>query len=438
MIPPGSHLFARLTISVLIFSAVQTYSSEAQANRLRDICSQGFSKIAQTLDERSYPIRLQDGHFRPYFQPELNLSSRNYNRAWTLTAVEDLNQNRKSIEKALQDGDPQMDFLKFLGFEIDFANGHKVPSMSEIEKRYGEKMNELVAAGKIQPHEVLKPARMFATKIDGKQQIIAVGLTAEPPPGAIPVEGGLHGERFLRFVADGYWPMGEMAKGQPSNSSFAFHDLGHFGAFTRDPEFMAAIRQFAETRVRESRFKIREELTNHIFENLTVANPEKRAEFQKQLASLGLESNQGRDAWDVSRYSVALGKLEPHLIQEEVKKAYTLRHEMVTDVGGIRSDGISKQRVRDPGYRGGDRATLENPKEFLEKAYEATTTDDRRKYYARYLAAMDHTTRFSPAEWVRELTPRDHVRTSSPIYNYLCRSRLFFAGHAFYAFCHSP
>lgn len=434
-----SYSVARLLSSIAMFFAfvVAIFAAPpAAAASLSETCSRGFARLAQNLNELSYPRRLREAHFKPYDANALYESARDYDRAWKLTARYDIDGNEKHIRKAISEGDPQIRFLEDLGFKFDFENGHKIPSMREISNAYNARIEDLVASGKIKRSQVLKPARMFVTKINGETRYIPVELTDEPPLGAKPLIGGIHGEAFYRFVEMGYWPMGEMARGVPSNTSFAYHDLGHFGGFLRDPEFMAAIREFAVARVNERRYKIPDTAVNHIFENLSVARMEKRPEFDSQLKSIGLTLSQDREPWDLMRYAHELLKLPPEKVEEAVHQAYAARHEVVLDLGGIRSDAISKHRVREPGYGSTDRATNENPKTFLEMAEAATTPEERRKHFARYLTAVDHSIRIPPAEWVREITPRDRIRKDTALYKYLCTSRVFMGGSAFYnTFC---
>lgn len=426
-----------LSIAIHIALGLAFFTARpAAAASLVETCSLGFAKLAQNLNELSYPRQLREAHFVPYDASTLYESARDYNRAWKLTAHHDISGNEKHIRTAMAEGDPQIRFLEDLGFKFDFENGHKIPSMQEISNAYNARLDDLVASGKIKRSQTLKPARMFVTKINGETRYIPVELTDEPPLGAKPLIGGIHGEAFYRFLEMGYWPMGEMARGVPSNTSFAYHDLGHFGAFLRDPEFMAAIRDFAVSRVNDRRFKVPDTAVNHIFENLTVARAEKRPEFDSQLKSLGITRSQDREPWDLMKYAHELLKLPAEKVEEAVHQAYAVRHDVIQDLGGIRSDAISKHRVREPGYGTNDRATNENPKVFLEMAETAASPEERRKHFARYLTAVDHSIRIPPAEWVREITPRDRIRKDTALYRYLCTSRVFMGGSAFYnTFC---
>ena len=430
-----------LKASAVMIAIVPIFFSTrpAAAAKVTEVCTTGFAHLAKNLSELSYPRYLREKHFRVYDPSAVYESARDYDRAWRLTARHDIDGNAKHIRASIEQKDPQIHFLESLGFKFDFENGHTIPSMATIESSYETHLEKLIEAGKIRNSQTLRPVRLFAMKTNGKVHYVPVGLTETPPIGARPVNGGIHGEDFYKLLEKGFWPVGEMARGTPSNTSFAFHDLGHFGAFSRDPDFMAAVREFARSRVSEGRFKVSETTVNHIFENLTIARADQRPEFDRHLQGLGLSGSSDREPWNLSRYTrelSELSELSSEKIDEAVTQAFEKRHEWIQDLGGIRSDAISKHRVREPNYGSKDQATNENPKTFLEQAYEASTSDERRKHLARYLTAVDHTIRIPSAEWVREITPRDRIRQDSAIYKYICGSRVFVSGSAFYnEFC---
>ena len=432
----GCTLKTSAVMTALVFIFFSAKPAIASVSDFTEVCSTGFTQLAKTIDEISYPRHLREKHFHVYDPSAVYESPRDYDRAWRLTARYDIERNAKHIRASIEQKDPQIRFLEDLGFKFDFEKGHTIPSMSAMASAYDARLEELIKSGKVQRSQTLRPARLFAMKTNGKVHYIPVGVNETPPIGSLPVNGGIHGEEFYKFIEKGYWPVGELVRGTPSNTSFAFHDLGHFGAFSRDPDFMAAIREFARSRVAEGRFEISEAAVNHIFENLTVARTDLRPAFDHHLQGLGLSGSAERAPWNLSRYTRELSELSKEKIDEAVNQAYENRHIWIQDLGGIRNDAVSKHRVREPNYGSKDRATSENPKTFLEQAYEASTLDERRKHFARYLTAVDHTIRIPSVEWVREITPRDRIRQDSAIYQYICSSRVFVSGSALYnEFC---
>ncbi len=376
-------------------------------------------------------------HYNYTINPDgLNaVSAAEYNKAWLRTTALDLRKNRKFLKNAIRDEHPQIPFLERLGFKFDEKNGHVIPVMNEIAVRHEVIIKELITAGKVEERDILRPARMFEITDGGKRKIIPVALSADPPAGAKPVVEIVGSEEFFNFIAGGYWPIGEIMPVNRTDISFAFHDLGHLGAFERNPDFMKAVKDFARTRVAEGRFEIDGPKTNLIFESLTLGRMDARSSFDAGLSRLGISGRAEAEPWTETEFRNALSNVSGDGISKEVAEAYAIRHKTIEDLGGARADGISSERARFPltvPYPN----LIENPKSLLELAYDAKTPKAKRVAFSKYLAAMDHTTRMKPSDWLTELTFSDKLNVDSKIYRYICLSGIFARKTSFYeGFC---
>lgn len=365
------------------------------------------------------------------------VSAEEFEAGWLRTTRHDLTTEERHFRVLIKERDPQISFLRELGFKFDYVNGHTIPAMKAMTKKYLSLMSTFVEDGRIRSDQVLKPARMFQVTANGKTEIIAVEVGKNPPKGAELLTKVATGEEFLRFVASGHWPVGELRRADENHISHALHDFGHLGGFYRNPEFMAAISDFAKARVADGQFGNRETLVNHIFESLALGRTSARPQFQRTLESVGLSANEASPL-SVDRVLRQTEKLSDAALRDKISSAYATRIEMVEDIGGLRADGTAKLRALQAfGLTAEPSTLLENPRSFIELAHDAKSPEEKRRYFARYLAAMDHTTRMRPADWVRELIKRENYAPTSSIYNYVCRSGVFEAGDAYFeAICH--
>ena len=362
-------------------------------------------------------------------------TAEDFNRGWLRVTPYDFRKNAKYIQNSIDSGHPQIKFLEDLGFKFDFKNGHTIPSMSEINSRYAEKIEKLIAEGKVRREDVLKPVRMFQTMENGKRKLIGVALDADAPLGATPVNDVLREGEFTRFVAEGQWPIGELMRATDGQISFTFHDLGHLGAFSRNPEFMASIRNFARTRVAENRLGIADRKINLILESLALGRADAKPAFDHSLIALGIKQtgSEPRSFWD---YLNGLSKVSNETIDREIQNAYTLRNQTTNELGGVRSDAVTGERARAHAEGLPYLAPNENPKSLLERAYDAKDSLKRRTYFAQYLSSMDHTMRMKAEDWLNELKNHDRLTVGSPIYRYLCTSGIYSTDARFYVqFC---
>lgn len=426
-------------ISTFFFVAVTAFalamptpaSAKADAETKIGFCARQFVKLREKIYVRYNYLGNGDGIYAP--------TAESFNKAWQRITPYDLNVNRKYLQYAISERHPQISFLESLGFKIDFENGHIIPSMKQIATRYNASMDTLTANGKLKPEEILRPARMFETKdTAGKQKIIAVALDADPPVGATPINDTLHNDKFWKFIAEGHWPIGEIMHGSDTNISFALHDLGHLGGFLRSPEFMSAVRKFAETRVREGRFEIENNLVNLALESLTLGKASARPKFNQILGALGIlkvRTGAKTPAWSVDKFKHELDSIDDTTISKQISDAYHARHEMIEDLGGGRNDSVTSFRSRFRAEAIALKAQSENPKSIIESAYDAKSPGERRSFFARYLATMDHSIDISPAQWMQELTDGDVLKINSPIYQYICTSGAFERTSRFYQMC---
>lgn len=363
------------------------------------------------------------------------ISPADYNNAWLRVTRSDFRRNAKYLERAIAEGHPQVGFLEKLGFKFGPKNGHYIPSMSEVSSSFDKIVGDLLASGKTTENDVIRPARMFQVIENGERRLIPVGLTSAPPAGATPVADTIRGEEFYRFIAEGYWPIGEIMPGADTNISFALHDIGHMGAMLRNPEFMASVRNFARIRVKENRFDIPSRMINLIFEGLAVGRAEAHPEFLEDLAKLGIKRKDFVEPWTARTFEQELLNVSDSEISKAVAAAYAKRHAMIDELGGARSDITSSGLARDRVFNSSE-SFLENPKAILESAYDAVDPRVKRIAFMRYLSAMDHTTRIKAADWLGELTHADQLAEKSKIYKYLCKADIYSYKSNFYrTFC---
>ncbi len=426
--------FGAIAIACAVSAPVLVNASSAEAAVKTSAvakCASWFASFRAEIKERIFIhynyTRTRDGLAAT--------SAADYNTAWLRVTPTDLRRNATYLKTSIDEGHPQIAFLQKLGFKFDFENGHTIPTMSEISARYDELAKDLITRGKVREEDLIRPARMFQVIENGKRRIIAVGLTQEPPAGALPLNDVVRGEEFLRFLADGYWPIGEIMPGGDTGISFALHDLGHVGAFARNPDYMRALKDFARTRVAAGRFDIKDNKMNAILESLALGRADLRPQFDETLSKLGILNRNASEPWTASNFATALEGFSDGKISEEILAAYKQRHGLIEDFGGARSDAFTVPRSKNPRLESFEEWP-DNPKSILENAFHATDPRMKRVAYAKYLAAMDHSTRISPADFLKELTHKDNLTLDSKIYRYLCVSGIFQSKSRFYTrFC---
>lgn len=383
-------------------------------------CPAGFARIQQWVIDRSYPQDIGPGSLRYLAAREPALKSpRNFERLWQITTKSDLNENRKYLEQLIEENDPMIKFLESLGFKFDFRNGHTVPQIAKMAKRLETNVEDLVKSGRIARGQELKPARLFV--LNGK--IIPVPFGVSAPTGSKLYSRIAKSSEFFEVIAKGYWPIGSLGQGREGKISIALHDFGHFESFLRHPKFMAAVREFAKLRVSEQRFEIADDLTNQILESLNLGRATFRGRISADLKRIGLRTADESTPLPYVEILTGLNKLDEVDLVAEISSAYRSRHESTDNIGGLVADGFARSMARDD--LEGRGVLTQNPRGLIEAAYDARSIDEKRVLFAKFLTAMDHTTRQVPEEWILALTYRDSISETSPIFTYVCKSGVF-------------
>ena len=377
-------------------------------------------------EDSLYPKFLQEKRFLVGYEQRFSvdhriISASQYDRSWLLATAQDLKNNERYFREAIKRGDPQIKFLEDIGFKFDFEKGHRIPNIKEINQKIDQKMKDLVRSGRIKEDQVFMPARIFEIVESGNRKVIPVRLGEEPPTGAILFSSHLTGQEFSEFANQGFWPMGEMVKGGENAASVALHDLGHFGAFTRNPSYMGAIRDFMKARVGNGNYPPFD--PNFAFESLALGKKEALTHLSEDFKKVGISLSK-TEPKDVADYFKRLKDVPDKEINDLVAKQYEKREIMVEDYGGLRNDITSKARSEKEGHKAYSYLG-NNPRGLIEMAQQSMNATEKKELLAKYLSAMDYSSRIAAADVIKAITYSDNIPKNSLLHKYVCTAGIY-------------
>lgn len=179
------------------------------------------------------------------------------------------------------EGDPQITFLERLGFRFDDKN-FAVPSPRRILIELDRLIAEIQKRENLTAFQVYRPVRSF---VNEKGEVLWLKTDQIVPQGFLPKYVSLDEKEFYALKKQGLFPLSDIqSEGWSiSNVSLFLHDLGHFGAYIRNPKLMALDRKITEVEG-----GIQGDFGEYLSETLAWVNPHRRVELASHLQKFGL------------------------------------------------------------------------------------------------------------------------------------------------------
>ena len=357
---------------------------------------------------------------------------------WFAEAKKDITSNWRVLSIAIGQNDPQIAFLKKLGFA--FEKHHiTIPSIEKIFSAVSREIDELIASGKLAPEGALYPARVFSKIIHETKVYLPVKFGESPPDGYRP-DDFLSAADFAKFVRMGFYPIGEPQYGSGETmSSLIFHDLGHFGSMIEKPKFMVAIRKTYTEIERHPEYFYNHNFESrliYVLENLVTIHEGYRPFILKIYEDLNLrlpDDIQARPtANDYFMILQTKNESEIALIKE---KLISYKNIWVDNVGGLQRDITARIYARENNYV--QHYYLGNNIRTLFEALEQNsfTGDELRHHTANLLVALDYGSRITPEDWLAAAAANGPFDKGTLLHDFVCQSGAINQNHIILFFC---
>lgn len=347
-------------------------------------------------------------------------TSRRFNQVASTT----LSNNRTVYMQGLEVGDENLKFLEDLGFIFD-EDQVIVPNLNIILDGLNRKYTELVDSGAIASNEVLIPA--FPVK-NAEGSVFPVPFGTAIPEGFEPLaeETILHPNSFMNFIRAGFFPIGRIDAIVDNSTLMLVHDLGHFGSFIQNPEYLRLVNQTAQILEghRLSHLGKLAARTNYINEGLIWVKPTEMENVSRILNRVYPDRDAPGTQMD---YYVKLLQLSDEELVDLANDVIANIDKYLRYYGGT---------VRDTVYRHIHRED-ETISKFLMIKHFLETADHNEQLYqllSRHFAVLDHMSSMSMDDLL-DLIRYEDLPEDSNAFKLFCASGVYDGHPTFQKFC---
>ncbi|MBC87502.1 MAG: hypothetical protein CL677_10035 [Bdellovibrionaceae bacterium] len=333
-----------------------------------------------------------------------------------------LNRNVDSYNEALQAGHAQTRFLQELGFQIT-PNRINAPDISTALNGVDDKIDELIAAGKIKEDEVLRPVVPYETP---NGSIVFARPGTELPEGSTHLTRLLTREQMAYLIERGYFPVGAPNHVVDGGTPALVHDLGHFGAFIDNPDVMASMRRNYSEALNAQGTAL--ELQNiqyrhaYIMENLVLSTPERVNGLNGILRNNGSSLRLGNDEdfIQLSTIQRSVDQMSPEQVDTAIRQITERPASELRFIGGGTRDVRWVYDQANSSAEAGIRSIEEYESVFRNPNFGLRNDiDERREALANYLYISEHTRNLSTRDLYRGINNSGPV-DQSPFRQLVC------------------
>lgn len=323
---------------------------------------------------------------------------------------------------AYQAGDENLSFLYQIGFKFE-EDAVIVPHPNFIIQGIKSEYQEVISNGAISESDILIPGLPVQNQ---RGQIGVIPFGTVLPSGATPLDDiTLEFETIIRIINAGFYPFGRYDALADGVTPMIVHDLGHFGSFIQNPEYLKFVRALAQKLKGnlDSVSELVERRVNFLMETLVWIKPEKD-EFIKSLLERFIK--EGRGSVKVSDYENQLKKLTDDDLLKLRDELVESSSDYLSLLGGAMRDvALRSTRAGDDRFH-----HFLNIKTLIENL---NTGSENSKALlinriARHFTILHYMRKVS-FEDILDAFDKTPIPSSSPVYDLFCASGAFINNH---------